>query len=185
MKHILVSAAALALLSCNPSRDQATANEALSEGAGRITESPARSDPALPVPPGSGTIVPAQPAAPAEPGNGMTGSPGATNQPVHEGSEKAVIPLALQGRWGMGAADCDPKRSDNKGLIRIDAESLRFYESRAMLVSPQVVEQDKLVGRFRFTGEGQTWEKVQTLTVKGDTLTRSEEEGSFTYKRCT
>ena len=39
-------------------------------------------------------------------------------------------------------------------------------------------------GLFGFTGEGQTWEKVMTFTRSGDTLTRAEDEGSFTYKRC-
>ena len=39
-------------------------------------------------------------------------------------------------------------------------------------------------GLFSFTGEGQNWEKVQTLTRTGNKLKRAEESGTFTYTRC-
>lgn len=187
MKQVSLVAIVLVLGSvaaCRPARDSATANETLSSEAGAIRSAPASSDPALPVPPGSGRVIPEGPAGSTEPGNGVGGNVGTSDEPVHEGNESAVIPPALQGRWGMNVADCDPKRSDNKGLIRIDAESLRFYESRALLASPRVVEAHRLVGHFRFSGEGMTWERDVTLSVEGDTLTRSDEDGTFTYTRC-
>ena len=37
--------------------------------------------------------------------------------------------MALQGNWGMVPADCTSTRGDNKGLLRITATTLQFYES--------------------------------------------------------
>jgi hypothetical protein len=96
----------------------------------------------------------------------------------------ASIPAQYQGRWGMNANDCDPKRSDAKGLITIDATTLRFYESRATLKEQRPAIATSFSGLFAFTGEGMTWEKVETFTRTGDMLKRADDEGSYTYTRC-
>lgn len=96
----------------------------------------------------------------------------------------ALIPAQYRGRWGMVAADCQPGRSDAKGLITIGDQSIRFYESTAMLKEQRPAIATSFSGLFGFTGEGQSWEKVMTLTRTGDTLKRGEPEGNFTYKRC-
>ena len=96
-----------------------------------------------------------------------------------------MIPGQYRGRWGMVAADCEPGRSDAKGLITIGEKTIRFYESTATLKEQRPAIATSFAGLFAFTGEGQSWQKVMTFTRTGDTLKRAEEEGTFTYKRCT
>lgn len=97
----------------------------------------------------------------------------------------ALIPAQYQGRWGMVAADCEPGRSDAKGLITVDPTTMRFYEARATLKEQRpAAAAASYSGLFAFSGEGMTWEKVETLTVKGDTLIREDKDGAFTYQRC-
>jgi hypothetical protein len=109
-----------------------------------------------------------------------------SEQPSPPGTpESTMIPGQYRGRWGMNAADCDQGRSDNKGLITIGEKSIRFYESTAILKERRPAIATSFAGLFGFTGEGQSWQKVMTFTRTGDTLKRAEEEGTFTYKRCT
>ena len=95
-----------------------------------------------------------------------------------------AIPAQYRGRWGMTPADCDASRSDNKGLLRIDAQTLRFYESVASLQEQRPAIATSFAGVYSFEGEGQTWERVVTLTRTGDTLKRAQTDGTFTYQRC-
>ena len=100
-----------------------------------------------------------------------------------------VIPAAFHGQWGMVPADCASTRGDNKGLITVDADSIRFYEARAILTKVTMNAPENFTGDFKFSGEGQTWVKPQNLKLTGssNTLIRSETDPamSFTYKRCT
>ena len=100
-----------------------------------------------------------------------------------------VIPVAFHGQWGMAPADCASTRGDNKGLITVEADGIRFYESRATLAKVTQNAPENFTGDFKFTGEGQSWTKPQNLKLTGssNTLIRSESDPamSFTYKRCT
>ena len=96
----------------------------------------------------------------------------------------AIIPAQYHGRWGMVPADCTSTRGDAKGLITVGDTRIRFYESTATLMDRRPAIATSFSGRFAFTGEGQRWEKVMTLTRSGDTLVRADPEGRFTYKRC-
>ena len=98
--------------------------------------------------------------------------------------EASMIPGQYRGRWGMVPADCDRSRSDAKGAITIGERTIIFYESRATLKERRPAIATSFAGLFAFTGEGQNWEKVMTLTRTGDKLKRAEESGSFTYTRC-
>lgn len=116
-----------------------------------------------------------------------TGNAGAVNEAEDDSENSpsaAVIPAQYRGRWGMNANDCDPKRSDNKGLITIRDKSIKFYESTASLQEQRPAIATSFAGTYSFTGEGQTWEKVMTLTRTGNVLKRADNEGSFTYNRC-
>ncbi|MBS0505120.1 MAG: hypothetical protein JSS55_15245 [Proteobacteria bacterium] len=97
-----------------------------------------------------------------------------------------TIPAAFRGRWGMVPNDCDPKRDDAKGLVEIGADSMKFYESRAKLAKVTGAWPEKIEAEFAYSGEGQNWTKKETLALTGssNTLTRTEPEGAFTYKRC-
>jgi hypothetical protein len=96
------------------------------------------------------------------------------------------FPVALQGRWGLAPNDCTSTHGDAKGLLVIGPDELRFYESRAVPAGDIRARQDSITGTFRFTGEGQTWTKFETLALQGQELVRTESNpmASFTYARC-
>lgn len=101
-----------------------------------------------------------------------------------------LIPAQYRGRWGLVAADCTSTRGDNKGLITIADTTIRFYESIATLQERRPAIATSFSGLYGFTGEGQTWERVETLTRTGDRLerrstTRGGEAGdALTYTCC-
>ncbi len=95
-----------------------------------------------------------------------------------------VIPAQYQGRWGMVPADCTSTRGDAKGLITIGDTRIRFYESTATLTEQRPAIATSFSGLFALRGEGQAWEKVMTFTRTGDRLTRAEDEGTYSYRRC-
>jgi hypothetical protein len=101
-----------------------------------------------------------------------------------ENPNQPFIPAQYRGRWGMVVADCTSTRGDAKGLIMIGDTTIRFYEAVAALKEQRPAIPESFSGLFAFTGEGQSWEKVETFTRTGDTLKRAEEGGTFTYKRC-
>lgn len=102
------------------------------------------------------------------------------------GPERAAIPLALQGRWGLTPADCTTALGDAKGLLVINADELRFYESRAVPSGNVQTSGNTLNGDFEFTGEGQTWKKFESLQRRGHKLTRTESDptASYVYAKC-
>ncbi len=97
------------------------------------------------------------------------------------------FPAKFQGRWGINAADCDPKRADNKGLMTIKASEATFYESRAKIKSGKLAG-DALDVDWSWTGEGQTWDthSVLTLSDGGKTLSRADADPveAVIYKKC-
>lgn len=99
-----------------------------------------------------------------------------------------AIPASFRGRWALTAADCDPSRADNKGLMVVEPTLLRFYESRAAVVRATETGGDRLTLRLSFSGEGQQWTADQTLTLldEGRTLVRDEPSPptSLRYARC-
>jgi hypothetical protein len=102
------------------------------------------------------------------------------------------IPEVIRGRWGLVPADCTSTRGDNKGLVTIDAKSMKFYESRALLEKVNDADDDGLKATFGFTGEGQTWKLDVALEVEGDhneKLFRKDTgpdaaPGTLEYTRC-
>ena len=118
----------------------------------------------------------------APPANGVA-TPAAT--PANS-APAASIPAALHGRWGMTPADCTSTRGDAKGLLVVNSDGLRFYESRAVPARNAQKSDDSFSADFAFTGEGQQWTKFQTLTLEDDKLVRTESSpmASFTYVRC-
>jgi hypothetical protein len=68
----------------------------------------------------------------------------------------------------------------------IDANELRFYESRAVPLTNIDADSDSISGTFAFTGEGQSWSKYETLKIDKSHLTRTESKPtvSFSYAKC-
>lgn len=118
--------------------------------------------------------------------NVEAGNPAAAEAPgsVPDAALSVILPSQYKGRWGMVAADCTSTRGDAKGLIEISDQRIKFYEAVAILKEQRPASSTSFSGLFAFTGEGQSWEKVMTFARTGDTLKRSEESGTFTYKRC-
>ena len=101
-----------------------------------------------------------------------------------------AIPAALHGTWGLTALDCVPGRADNKGMITVDASSVKSYESRGVLTSASTSTTTSISGTFAFTGEGQTWTRQMSLRLADSThLVRSESGADalpapLTYTKC-
>jgi hypothetical protein len=101
------------------------------------------------------------------------------------------IPAAVQGHWGLVPNDCDPSRSDAKGLLTIGPNSLKFYESRATLDMIKESGDSHIRASFQFTGEGMNWTRDEVFDVQdgGKALVRREfgEDASsdaLRYTRC-
>jgi hypothetical protein len=105
---------------------------------------------------------------------------------VSSGSSDATsIPAAFHGRWGMTPEDCTSTRGDAKGLLVIDATTMRFYESRAIPRNIEVRGPNEWRADLDYSGEGQTWSEktIVTLSNGGKTLRRMA-DGPWTYQRC-
>ena len=101
-------------------------------------------------------------------------------------SPAADLPAALLGRWGMTPGDCTSTRGDAKGLLVVEPQLLRFYESRAVPTPDVQGDKTSAAGTFHFTGEGQTWAKYESLQLQKTLLIRTESNptASFTYAKC-
>lgn len=110
---------------------------------------------------------------------------GAVDDPARNAAEIA-IPAGLHGRWGLTANDCEPGRSDAKGLVTITADGVRFYESVAKPARVAERTANSIRGEFAFTGEGMTWSGPMSWSVEGDRMTRidSEPDSRLVYTRC-
>ena len=93
-----------------------------------------------------------------------------------QSSDSTTIPIAIQGRWGLAANECTADPSIAKGLLVIDATTLKFYESRATLAAVKSTMPTRLEATFDFSGEGQAWQLDQVLDVQdgGKVLIRRE-----------
>ena len=115
------------------------------------------------------------------------GEPHADTQPAKATPTPSIhIPPALQGRWGLTPADCTTSLGDAKGLLVINGEELRFYESRAVPADGAHTDVDSISGNFAFTGEGQSWTRYEALKLDKQRLTRTETNpsASFSYAKC-
>ena len=105
-------------------------------------------------------------------------------------ADASTIPTALQGRWGLVAADCTSTRGVAKGLIEVTGDRITFYESRATLGEIADRSDTSIRADFAFTGEGMEWSRDIALAAEGeDKLVRTEygEDAlaePLTYTKC-
>lgn len=106
--------------------------------------------------------------------------------PAAAGEAATAIPVSLQGRWGLTPADCTAPLAKAKGLLVVNSGELRFYESRAVPGPDVHTDGATTNGTFHFTGEGQAWDKFESLQRNGGKLTRTEGNptASYTYAKC-
>lgn len=135
------------------------------------------------LPSGDETPTPAAP----DGGIGDAATPGAEPSDM----SAAGIPEPLRGRWGLVAADCEPGRSDAKGLLVVGADKLEFYESVGTLGEASERTPTRLRASFAFTGEGMSWTREMLLEMQhgGKALVRQEfgadaAPDPFRYMRC-
>ena len=97
-----------------------------------------------------------------------------------------AIPAALHGRWALTPADCTSTKGDTKGLLVVSRDGLTFYESRALPARNIRTTSDSFGADFAFIGEGQSWNRFETLRITKGRLVRTESRpmASFTYVRC-
>ena len=163
----LPTLAALALLGATACDN----SDPVAKGAGNAAGLPAPAEVQTSDP--SGAPPPDNSMTPARPGAGAT-------------TPAAAIPAFMHGRWGLTPADCTSTRGDAKGLLIVTADRLTFYESRAVPTGNVKTSPDSFSADFSFTGEGQTWNRYQSLEKQGDKLVRtlSSPMESFTYAKC-
>ncbi|PEQ11504.1 hypothetical protein B2G71_16885 [Novosphingobium sp. PC22D] len=140
-------------------------------------------EPAEPEAQGTDATAMESASAGAETGTAAPGEP-----PALAGDE---IPEAMRGRWGLVPADCTSTKGDAKGLMTVEADSLKFYESVATLGMVENVEPDAISAAYEFSGEGQTWILDVSLEMSddGQTLVRHDKgpdamPDPLTYTRC-
>ena len=80
-----------------------------------------------------------------------------------------------------------PNRSDNKGLLVVSGDGMRFYEAQARPAGELRFTPKSVSGSFAFTGEGENWNRHEVLELRDHKLVRTESDpmASYTYARCT
>jgi hypothetical protein len=168
MKHIAI-AAVLLLSACGGGSEEEAGNNSSSSVGAAVEQTPSnlQDDP-------NNSVVPLSPPSP---------------QPAPSGTPVAALPADFQGRWGMGDKDCDPAFDYvAKGLMVVSADTLKFYESRGRVERARSDRPGAIELDLAFAGEGQDWQRTETLTLQdgGRTLVREEQKpaGSYRYTRC-
>jgi hypothetical protein len=102
-----------------------------------------------------------------------------------------TVPPAIRGRWALKAADCTARKGTDLTALTIDATNLRFYESHGELARVQQSDASRIVADYRFSGEGEEWDRRMTLALAdgGKTLVRRDSgegaaAGAMRYTRC-
>ena len=159
---LIAGATALALTACSKGQDPDA-----------IKTDPALTEAA--VPPPSESAVPA--AAPP-------------SESSADQAEKS-IPAAMRGRWGLVPLDCSGDPAAAKGLIKIDAGSIKYYESVAKLAKVTQRSDTAMRATYAFSGEGMDWTRDMTLALQpgGKVLIKQEfgedaPPGPYKYMRC-
>ncbi|MBB5684234.1 hypothetical protein [Sphingobium boeckii] len=76
-----------------------------------------------------------------------------------------TIPVAFQGRWAVDRARC----GDGQELgLTVTPTLLRFYESEAKVKQIQAAGPRAITVTSDFSGEGQSWEDSQRLSLSAD-----------------
>lgn len=102
-----------------------------------------------------------------------------------------AFPTDFQGRWGLVANDCTSTRGDNKGLLTVEGDRLRFYESVGTVTTLTIATPTQVTAELKFEGEGQSWRRTTQYSVSNDgkTLTRTETDPDepstpLRYQKC-
>lgn len=124
----------------------------------------------------------------APPATDMVAPPAQT---APKAANDGAIPAAIRGRWAIDAADCTKRPGTDLTVLTIDAANLRFHESHGELARVRESDAARLVADYRFSGEGEEWDRRMRLELADDgrTLVRHDlGEGAdappMRYSRC-
>ncbi len=97
-----------------------------------------------------------------------------------------AFPTEFLGYWGAGDNDCELANTAATGRINIDADTIRFYESRARVQRMDRHSQQEVAVDLRFSGEGQSFyaPEVYRLDAGGTALVRTSPTATQRYRRC-
>ena len=107
-------------------------------------------------------------------------------KPSPNAARGRALPKEFQGYWGRTADDCELANTAATGRINVDADTIRFYESKARVLDVIEASPYAVTAGLRFEGEGETWQRRSELRLEngGTTLVRTDGGQTFRYARC-
>ncbi|KQT32635.1 hypothetical protein ASG29_12890 [Sphingomonas sp. Leaf412] len=107
--------------------------------------------------------------------------------PTENAARDRALPKDFQGYWGITPDDCELANTAATGRINIDADRIRFWESRATVVDVVSRSTYAVTVDLRFSGEGQTWQKRTEWKLEGGStaMVRTDAGAApIRYQRC-
>ena len=107
--------------------------------------------------------------------------------PSPNAARDRAFPREMQGYWGRAPDDCELANTAATGRIDIEADTIRFHESRARVSAVAARSTYAVTMDLRFSGEGQTWQRRNAFRLEngGIALIRSEAGAAdVRYQRC-
>jgi hypothetical protein len=113
-----------------------------------------------------------------------TGVPVAKSTP--NAARDRAFPTEFLGYWGAGDNDCELANTAATGRINIDADTIRFYETRARVQRIDRRSAQELAVDLRFSGQGPGVyaREVYRLDAGGTALVRTSPTAKQRYRRC-
>ncbi|PCG15342.1 MAG: hypothetical protein DI530_12750 [Sphingomonas sp.] len=97
-----------------------------------------------------------------------------------------ALPADYQGYWGVTPDDCELANTAATGRINIDADTIRFHESKARVQSIALRDPYALSAELRFSGEGAGWTRRNDFRLEngGTMLVRQDGAQVVRYRKC-
>ncbi|MBB6505598.1 hypothetical protein F4693_002590 [Sphingomonas endophytica] len=113
-----------------------------------------------------------------------TGVPVARSTPT--AARDRAFPAEFLGYWGAGNNDCELANTEATGRINIDADTIRFHETRARVQRMDRRSPQEVVADLRFSGKGQSFQtrEIYRLDAGGTALVRTSPSATQRYRRC-
>ena len=113
-----------------------------------------------------------------------TGVPVARSTPT--AARDRAFPTEFLGYWGAGNNDCELANTEATGRINIDADTIRFHETRARVQRMDRRSPQEVVADLRFSGKGQSFQtrEIYRLDAGGTALVRTSPTATQRYRRC-
>jgi hypothetical protein len=113
-----------------------------------------------------------------------TGVPVARSTPT--AARDRAFPTEFLGYRGAGNNDCELANTEATGRINIDADTIRFHETRARVQRMDRRSPQEVVADLRFSGKGQSFQtrEIYRLDAGGTALVRTSPTATQRYRRC-